>query len=267
MFSGAVIIETIFAWPGVGQLAIQGVYSRDYTLVQGVVVVNTVDLHPAAVHRRPLLRSARPEGQDPYPWFHCRLTTHPSSSPTSPPRAGRPDDPAVLPPAGRTAAVVLRRRSSSLFLLTGAIGPMLAPYDPEEIDLLNSLHAADVVRRHVGPHPRHRPARARHPHAHHLRRPGVAARGPRRRRHRRRRRHHRGGARRLPRRAPRRLPHARHRRHHGVPGHPADDRHRRRLRRQHAQRHHHPGVRRLGLLRAACCARRSSASRPTTSSR
>ena len=42
MFSGAVIIETIFAWPGVGQLAIQGVYSRDYTLVQGVVVVNTV---------------------------------------------------------------------------------------------------------------------------------------------------------------------------------------------------------------------------------
>lgn len=42
MFSGAVIIETIFAWPGVGQLAINAINSRDYTVVQGVVLVNTM---------------------------------------------------------------------------------------------------------------------------------------------------------------------------------------------------------------------------------
>ena len=41
LFSGAVIVETIFAWPGVGQMAIQGLNSRDYNVVQGVVLVNT----------------------------------------------------------------------------------------------------------------------------------------------------------------------------------------------------------------------------------
>jgi peptide/nickel transport system permease protein len=41
LFSGAVIIETVFAWPGVGQIAIQAISSRDYNVVQGVVLVNT----------------------------------------------------------------------------------------------------------------------------------------------------------------------------------------------------------------------------------
>jgi peptide/nickel transport system permease protein len=41
LFSGAVIVETVFAWPGVGQMAIQGINSRDYNVVQGVVLVNT----------------------------------------------------------------------------------------------------------------------------------------------------------------------------------------------------------------------------------
>lgn len=41
MFSGAVIVETLFAWPGVGQVAIQAINSRDYNVIQGVVVVNT----------------------------------------------------------------------------------------------------------------------------------------------------------------------------------------------------------------------------------
>lgn len=42
LFSGAVIIETLFAWPGVGQLAIQAINARDYNVVQGVVLVNTM---------------------------------------------------------------------------------------------------------------------------------------------------------------------------------------------------------------------------------
>ena len=41
LFSGAVIVETVFAWPGVGQLAIQAISLRDYNVVQGVVLVNT----------------------------------------------------------------------------------------------------------------------------------------------------------------------------------------------------------------------------------
>jgi peptide/nickel transport system permease protein len=39
LLGGAVITEQIFAWPGVGQLAIHAIYGRDYPVVQGVVLV------------------------------------------------------------------------------------------------------------------------------------------------------------------------------------------------------------------------------------
>lgn len=42
LFSSSVVIETLFAWPGVGQLAIQAINARDYNVVQGVVLVNTM---------------------------------------------------------------------------------------------------------------------------------------------------------------------------------------------------------------------------------
>lgn len=35
---GAVVTETVFAWPGVGKLAIDAVYARDFPLVQGTVI-------------------------------------------------------------------------------------------------------------------------------------------------------------------------------------------------------------------------------------
>ncbi len=38
MLSGSVIIETIFAWPGIGRLAVQAIGNRDYPLVQGIVL-------------------------------------------------------------------------------------------------------------------------------------------------------------------------------------------------------------------------------------
>ncbi len=39
MTAGAVVTETIFSWPGVGQLIIQGVSNRDFPLVQASVLV------------------------------------------------------------------------------------------------------------------------------------------------------------------------------------------------------------------------------------
>lgn len=39
LLSGSVVIETIFAWPGLGRLAIQAIGNRDYPLVQGIVLV------------------------------------------------------------------------------------------------------------------------------------------------------------------------------------------------------------------------------------
>lgn len=39
LMSGAFITETIFAWPGIGRLAVDAVYKRDFPVVQGVVLV------------------------------------------------------------------------------------------------------------------------------------------------------------------------------------------------------------------------------------
>ena len=66
LFSGAVLTETIFAWPGIGKWLIDSISRRDYPSVQGgilliattVILVNlTVDLvygliNPRIRHRR-----------------------------------------------------------------------------------------------------------------------------------------------------------------------------------------------------------------------
>jgi peptide/nickel transport system permease protein len=39
LLTGAIIIETVFAWPGLGQLTIQAISARDFALVQGIVLI------------------------------------------------------------------------------------------------------------------------------------------------------------------------------------------------------------------------------------
>jgi ABC-type dipeptide/oligopeptide/nickel transport system permease component len=39
LLGGAILTETVFAWPGVGTLMIQGILARDFPLVQGCVLV------------------------------------------------------------------------------------------------------------------------------------------------------------------------------------------------------------------------------------
>ena len=38
LMGGAFLTETIFGWPGVGQIALESVYRRDYAMIQGVVL-------------------------------------------------------------------------------------------------------------------------------------------------------------------------------------------------------------------------------------
>jgi peptide/nickel transport system permease protein len=38
LLSGAVVVETVFAWPGIGRLTIEAIHTRDYPLVQAGVV-------------------------------------------------------------------------------------------------------------------------------------------------------------------------------------------------------------------------------------
>jgi peptide/nickel transport system permease protein len=42
LLGGAVITETIFAWPGVGQLAVNSIGSRDFPVVQAIVVLVSI---------------------------------------------------------------------------------------------------------------------------------------------------------------------------------------------------------------------------------
>jgi ABC-type dipeptide/oligopeptide/nickel transport system permease component len=42
LLTGAVITETIFAWPGVGRLLIQSIGFRDYPMVQGCILLIAV---------------------------------------------------------------------------------------------------------------------------------------------------------------------------------------------------------------------------------
>jgi peptide/nickel transport system permease protein len=39
LLAGAVIVETIFAWPGVGKFLVDAIYARDYPVIQGFVLI------------------------------------------------------------------------------------------------------------------------------------------------------------------------------------------------------------------------------------
>ncbi|MFT3964382.1 MAG: ABC transporter permease [Sphingobium sp.] len=39
MLSGAVLVETVFAWPGIGQYAVQAIQTSDYPAIQGVILI------------------------------------------------------------------------------------------------------------------------------------------------------------------------------------------------------------------------------------
>jgi peptide/nickel transport system permease protein len=42
ILAGAVVVETIFLWPGVGQLVVSSILSKDYPVVQGVVLLSAL---------------------------------------------------------------------------------------------------------------------------------------------------------------------------------------------------------------------------------
>jgi peptide/nickel transport system permease protein len=44
MLGGAVVVEVVFAWPGVGRLAYEGIQFRDFPVVQAVITINAAIL-------------------------------------------------------------------------------------------------------------------------------------------------------------------------------------------------------------------------------
>ena len=39
MFGGAIVIESVFAWPGLGSGVVAAILNRDYPVIQGIVLV------------------------------------------------------------------------------------------------------------------------------------------------------------------------------------------------------------------------------------
>ncbi|MBU9833581.1 ABC transporter permease [Rahnella sp. L72c] len=39
MVGGSIVVETVFAWPGIGRLLVQAIINRDYGMVQGILLV------------------------------------------------------------------------------------------------------------------------------------------------------------------------------------------------------------------------------------
>jgi peptide/nickel transport system permease protein len=42
LFSGAVITEMVFAWPGIGRMFVQAMFARDYPLLMGILLLGSV---------------------------------------------------------------------------------------------------------------------------------------------------------------------------------------------------------------------------------
>jgi len=42
LLSGTVVIENVFAWPGIGRLAVDAIHNRDYAVIQAVVLISAV---------------------------------------------------------------------------------------------------------------------------------------------------------------------------------------------------------------------------------
>jgi peptide/nickel transport system permease protein len=69
LFSGAVFIEAIFAWPGVGRIMVEAVGARDYPVIMAatavsatLVVIGNLLAEALAAWADPRLRSAQPAG-------------------------------------------------------------------------------------------------------------------------------------------------------------------------------------------------------------
>ena len=59
LINGAVVVEAIFGWPGIGKLMIDAILQRDFAVLQAAVLLTALSHLPAEHLHRRLLRAAR----------------------------------------------------------------------------------------------------------------------------------------------------------------------------------------------------------------
>ena len=65
MVAGTVLVENVFAWPGLGSTIVQSILSKDYPVVQAVVLVYGIGRARGEPGRRCRAGPARPPFNDP----------------------------------------------------------------------------------------------------------------------------------------------------------------------------------------------------------
>jgi peptide/nickel transport system permease protein len=60
LLGGAVVTETVFSWPGIGQLTVVSLQRRDFPIVQGVVIYVSIIFVMITILNELLIRVASP---------------------------------------------------------------------------------------------------------------------------------------------------------------------------------------------------------------
>ena len=64
LIGGSILVETVFAWPGIGRLAFDALLARDYQVLLGVFLCTSVAGRAVQPADRPALCRDRPAGGD-----------------------------------------------------------------------------------------------------------------------------------------------------------------------------------------------------------
>ena len=121
LLGGAVVTETIFAWPGIGRLVVEAIFNRDFPVVQGVVLV--VSLIFVAVSVVVDLAYAAPA---------CGR-----GQPGAPALGGRVRQ--------RGLAFWLSASAVGVIVVAAALAEALSPYGPNEQDITQRLQAPGLT--------------------------------------------------------------------------------------------------------------------------
>ena len=152
LIGGAVIIEEVFALPGMGRLVVNAIYQRDYTMIQGAVLLLT----SAAVLVNLALDLALSPDRPPDP-------VHVSGE------AGGAAGPRRVPRALRSGSFLVGGLIVAGLLVAALAAPWLAPYAPTTI-----FPGAEIRPPDLALLARHGRGGPRHPEPRPLRQPRVA---------------------------------------------------------------------------------------------
>jgi len=141
LITGAIVTETVFAWPGIGRLTYEAVIYRDFPLLQATIILKSIpdpDHQPRRRHPLCLCRSAHPAGLTMA--HHERSPSDGTAVPPPRPRCGARS---VATPRCRPAAHVPRALGPDRHHLGdrrhGVFAPLLAPYSPIDQTLRDKL--------------------------------------------------------------------------------------------------------------------------------